>query len=79
MLHGAETVVPTPNPNTTLLKLEGDAATDKITNALSGMNSDALKGIMQELYSMMDDKMSEMIDKLSTSNDIQDKLLKVQM
>lgn len=79
MLHGAETVVPTPNPNTTLLKLEGDAATDKITNALSGMNSDALKGIMQELYSMMDDKMSEMLDKLSTSNDLQDKLLKVQM
>lgn len=79
MLHGAETVVPTPNPNTTLLKLEGDAATDKITNALSGMNSDALKGIMQELYSMMDQRLSEMLDKLSTSNDLQDKLLKVQM
>jgi hypothetical protein len=79
MLHGAETVVPTPNPSTSLIKIEGEAAANKITNALSGMNSDALNSIMQNLYSMMDDKLSEMIDKLSTGNDIQDKLLRAQM
>lgn len=79
MLHGMETVVPTPNPNTTLLKVEGDSAAEKITNALSGMNSDALQSIMEQLYQMMDDKLSAMVDKLSTSNDLQDKLLKVQM
>ncbi len=79
MLHGAETVVPTPNPSTSLIKVEGDAATDRISSAMSGMNSDALRGIMEELYSMMEYKLTEMVDKLSTSNDLQDKLLKVQM
>jgi hypothetical protein len=79
MLHGAETVVPTPNPSTSLIKIEGDAAANKITNALSGMNSDALNSIMQDMYSMMEERLSAMIDKLSTSNDIQDKLLKAQM
>jgi hypothetical protein len=79
MLHGAETVVPTPNPSTSLIKIEGEAAANKITNALSGMNSDALNSIMQDLYSMMEERLSAMIDKLSTSNDIQDKLLKAQM
>jgi hypothetical protein len=79
MLHGPETVVPTPNPSTSLIKIEGEAAANKITNALSGMNSDALQGIMEQLYQMMDYKLSEMIDKLATGNDIQDKLLKAQM
>jgi hypothetical protein len=79
MLHGAETVVPTPNPSTSLIKIEGEAAANKITNALSGMNSDALNSIMQDMYSMMEERLSAMIDKLSTSNDIQDKLLKAQM
>jgi hypothetical protein len=79
MLHGAETVVPTPNPSTSLIKIEGEAAANKITSALSGMNSDALNSIMQDLYSMMEERLSAMIDKLSTSNDIQDKLLKAQM
>jgi hypothetical protein len=79
MLHGAETVVPTPNPSTTLLKVEGDAAADKLTSAMAGVNSDALSSIMEELYSMMEYKLTEMVDKLSTSNDLQDKLLKVQM
>lgn len=79
MLHGMETVVPTPNPNTSLLKVEGEAATNKIASALSGMNSDALQSIMQELYTMMEEKLTDMVDKLSTSNDLQDKLLKYQM
>jgi hypothetical protein len=79
MLHGAETVVPTPNPSTSLIKIEGEAAANKITNALSGMNSDALNSIMQDMYSMMEERLSSMIDKLSMSNDIQDKLLKAQM
>jgi hypothetical protein len=72
-------VVPTPNPSTSLIKIEGEAAANKITSALSGMNSDALNSIMQDLYSMMEERLSAMIDKLSTSNDIQDKLLKAQM
>jgi hypothetical protein len=79
MLHGAETVVPTPNPSTTLLKVEGDAAADKLTSAMAGVNSDALSSIMEELYSMMEYKLTEMVDKLSTSNDLQDRLLKNQM
>lgn len=79
MLHGMETVVPTPNPNTTLLKVEGDVAADKITSAISGMNSEALTSVMEQMYQMMENKLSEMVDKLSTSNDLQDRLLKVQM
>jgi hypothetical protein len=78
MLHGAETVVPTPNPSTSLIKIEGDAAANKITSAMTGMNGDALRSIMEELYSMMEYKLTEMVDKLSTSNDLQDKLLRVQ-
>jgi hypothetical protein len=43
------------------------------------MNSDALRSVMEQMYQMMDERLSEMVDKLSTSNDLQDKLLKVQM
>ena len=76
-----DSIVKLPDPNSMISIIENvkkDQLTEVMNNqsniTLSGM--DQLTDITQLMMQMMEDKFDEMISKLSTGNDIQDKLLR---
>ena len=83
-LHGNEVIVPL-NPNSILAEL-GKKTTNQVqtetiekTSKLEGMNPEVfgeLVNINKAMMDMMSAKLDSMIDKLDTSNNTQDKLLK---
>lgn len=81
-LHGREAVIPLPNPNS-IVKVEDNVNKAPLSSVMANTTTvteagpqDMIAGIMSELYDMMSDKLDTMIDKLSSSNDIQDNILK---
>ena len=80
-LHGREAIVPLPDPNSIISVNEG-VKKESVTSAMSNLGSntgnpaDSPSAILQELLVLMEDKFDSMIDKLSTGNDISDKLLR---
>lgn len=83
-LHGREAIVPLPDPNSIISVNEG-VKKESVTTAMSNLGSttsnttDSSAAILQELLVLMEDKFDSMIDKLSTGNDISDKLLRNSM
>lgn len=80
-LHGTELITPL-EPNSILEKLSKTAASD-VSTKNSAISSDTIEQTMREMnamhaemMSMFEDKLNNMIDKLGTSNDLQDQLLK---
>jgi hypothetical protein len=67
-LHGREAIVP----------LNNNVSKDPLTS-MSMPSVDQLASITQAMMQMMEDKFDSMIDKLSTGNDISDKLLRNSM
>ena len=79
-LHGSEVITPL-EPNSILEKLAKTAASDVAPT--SSASSTAIEQTMRdmasmhsEMMSMFENKLDDMIDKLGTSNDLQDQLLK---
>ena len=79
MLHGdQETVVTKPQFD----EMANGVKKESVTTAMSNLGSttsnptDSPSAILQELLVLMEDKFDSMIDKLSTGNDISDKLLR---
>lgn len=83
-LHGREAIVPLPDPNSIISVNEG-VKKESVTTAMSSLGSntsnpaDSSSAILQELLVLMEDKFDTMIDRLSTGNDISDKLLRNSM
>lgn len=85
MLHGNEIVVPL-DPNSMLAELGKKSKTEvenqtkqAVTSAPAVANNDNMKEIMnlnQSLMEMLAGKLDNMISKLDTSNDVQEKILK---
>jgi hypothetical protein len=82
-LHGREAVVPLPNPGDKIAidKAQKDGAATK--GALSSVVADSTtpandKGstILMDLYTMMEEKFDDLIDKMDTNNKYTDKILK---
>lgn len=83
-MHGREAIIPLPDPSSVISVNDGvqkdplssvmnNTATSNTLN-ISGMEQ--LAGITETMMLMMENKFNEMIDKLSTGNDIQFDLLK---
>jgi hypothetical protein len=83
-LHGREAIVPMPNPGDKLAidKAQQDGSAKKgalssvvADNTVTTSNGDS-SVILMDLYSMMESKFDELIDKVSTTNSYTNKLLK---
>lgn len=83
-LHGREAIVPLPDPSS-MISVSDGATKEPLANAMSNLSGgsipavDQLAGLTQAMMQMMEDKFDAMIDRLSTGNDIQDKLLRNSM
>jgi flagellum-specific peptidoglycan hydrolase FlgJ len=85
-LHGREAVVPLPNPES-VITVDDGVKKDPLSTVMSGTNPqmanlaniqlpgmDQLAGITEAMMKMMEDKFDDMIDKLESSNTIQEKI-----
>ena len=85
-LHGREAIVPLPNPGDKISidKAQTDSTTSTTKSALSSVvadnnttsSKDNSSAILMDLYSMMESKFDDLIDKVSTTNTYTNKLLK---
>ena len=83
-LHGREAIVPLPNPGDKLAidKAQKDSTKSASKGALSSVVADTTSSssndsaILMDLYSMMEEKLDDLIDKMSTNNNYTNKLLK---
>jgi hypothetical protein len=84
MLHGTEAVLPSVQLEEvksmmgSVSKTSLDSELPSITNNTSTNNDDTLNAL-RDLYDVMSDKLDNVIDKLASGNDIQDKLLRNSM
>ena len=85
-LHGREAVVPLPNPES-VISVDDGVKKDPLANVMADTNAqisnlsniqlpgmDQLAGITEAMMKMMEDKFDDMIDKLESSNTIQEKI-----
>jgi hypothetical protein len=77
-LHGREAVVPLPNFGDKV-SVENDQSASK--SSLSNVTEESSSGndfamMMGDIFAMMENKLDDMIDKLNTSNNYSDKLVK---
>lgn len=79
MLHGKEIVIPLPDANSLSVEKQelGASSSSSTTTNNESFSSDSSAAMMMEIFEMMSQKMDDMINKLTDSNDIQDQLLKV--
>lgn len=84
-LHGREAIVPLPNPGDKLSidKAQKDSTKSASKGALSSIVADTTtsskdngSAILMDLYSMMEEKFDDLIDKMNTNNNYTNKLLK---
>ena len=83
-MHGREAIVPLPNPGDKLAidKAQKDSTKSASKGALSSVVADTTSSssndsaILMDLYSMMEEKFDDLIDKMSTNNNYTNKLLK---
>lgn len=80
-LHGREAVVPLPNPGDKISIDRGQTSGSASKDALSSVVSNNTtvnngSGILVDLYSMMESKFDDLIDKMDTNNKYTDKILK---
>jgi len=83
-LHGREAIVPMPNPGDKLAidkaQQDGSAKKGALSSVVADNNVTTSGGdssvILMDLYSMMESKFDELIDKVSTTNSYTNKLLK---
>lgn len=83
MLHGTEAVLPTPQLEAvkTLMSSVTRTSLGSDIPAITGNSNTSAETInaLRDLYDVMADKLDTVIDKLASSNDIQDKLLRNSM
>jgi hypothetical protein len=82
MLHGEEVAMPRPQFDELANGVKKESVTTAYggtTNMVTNNPSDSSSAMLQELIGLMEDKFDSMIDKLSTGNDISDKLLRNSM
>jgi len=83
-LHGREAVVPLPNPGDKISidkgQQDGGATKSALSSVVADNNTTSSKdnssAILMDLYSMMESKFDDLIDKVSTTNTYTNKLLK---
>ena len=83
-LHGREAIVPLPNPSD---KIAIDKSQNSASNGSFGILPDTTtksssstdSPILMELYSMMESKFDDLIDKMNTNNNYTNKILKYSM
>jgi hypothetical protein len=84
-LHGREAIVPMPNPGDKISidKAQKDSTTSATKGALSSVVADSTTStkdnsstILMDLYTMMEEKFDDLIDKMDTNNKYTDKILK---
>ena len=78
-LHGREAIVPLPNFGDTVSvnSQSGGASKNSLSNVMGDSSSgNAFTMMMGDMFSMMENKLDDMIDKLATSNNYSDKLVK---
>ena len=83
-LHGREAIVPLPNPSD---KIAIDKSQNSASNSSFGVlpdtttksSSSTNSPILMELYSMMESKFDDLIDKMNTNNTYTNKILKYSM
>jgi len=85
-LHNREAVVSLPNPGDKIMKVdENEVKKSPIDTAMISPSDIGAKApiqdsrILEDMYAMMEEKMSELINKIIDSNDIQDRILKNSM
>jgi hypothetical protein len=82
MLHDEEVAMPKPQFDELANNVKKESITTAFndsTNMSTSNSSESSSAILQELLGLMENKFDAMIDKLSTSNDISDKLLRNSM
>jgi hypothetical protein len=82
MLHGEEVAMPKPQFDELANNAKKESLTTAFgdtTNMSTSNSSESSSAILQELLGLMEDKFDAMIDRLSTGNDISDKLLRNSM
>lgn len=80
-LHGREAIIPMPNPGDKLSIDRAQQSSSASKGSLSSVMSDSTSSsngssILVDLYSMMETKFDDLIDKMDTNNKYTDKILK---
>jgi hypothetical protein len=78
-LHGREAIVPLPNfgDNVSVNSQSGGASKNSLSNVMGdSSSSNDFTMMMGDMFSMMENKLDDMIDKLNTGNNYSDKLVK---
>ena len=81
-LHGREAIVPLPNPGDKIsinkAQKDGSATKDALSSVMAdnATTSSNGSGILIDLYTMMESKFDDLIDKVNTTNNYTNKLLK---
>lgn len=80
MLHGRETVIPEglsfAGKENILQQVQKSSLPSDISNNVTNTRSDMSVDMIAELYNLMSEKLDDMVSKLTTSNQIQDQLLR---
>jgi hypothetical protein len=84
-LHGREAIIPLPNPNDKISidrtqKDSSSVTKGALSSVVADNNTSSMKdnsySMLSDLYSMMEQKFDDLIDKVSTNNNYTNKLLK---
>jgi methyl-accepting chemotaxis protein/uncharacterized protein YcbK (DUF882 family) len=80
MLHGRETVIPEglsfAGKENILQQVQKSSLPSDMSNNVTNTRSDMSVDMIAELYNLMSEKLDDMVSKLTTSNQIQDQLLR---